>query len=99
MSDIFEKLDKLFKKNELDYKLEEIYQNLANNNPIMNKVRETAGEAAYTINDALEEEVRKMGGEVPPPLDDEADEDAMLERWNSMMDQLMEKAKEGGEEL
>lgn len=84
--------DKMFKKNAFDQKLDDTFEKLVENNPVMRKARATIDEGENNITRSLERELYGDGAEISknhPILD--GDNEDIMQNWSSMMDQIFEK--------
>lgn len=86
------KMDEMFKKNAFDQKMDDAYESFAENNPVTRKAKTMIDDNANKITHSLEWELH---GENPNPSEKrsfvDGDGEAMMEQWDSMIDQLFEK--------
>lgn len=81
-------LDKLFKKNSFDKKLDDAYEDFLENNPVTKKVKATISQAQEEITGSLEEELYGKTGEGPSR---NVSEEEMMRGWDTMIDQIIDK--------
>ena len=83
---------RMFEKNKFDEALDEKYEYLVENNPVTRKAKATIDESAREITNRLEYELygKAQGTSLHQPSMLE-DGKAVMDGWDSMMDQLMEK--------
>lgn len=84
--------DKMFKKNAFDEKMDDAFDNIVQNNPVMRKAKATINEAANEITYSLE---RELNGENRQRHGKKSflngNEEAMMQEWDSMIDQIIDK--------
>ena len=86
---------KMFKKNALDQKMEDAYEYIVENNPVMKKTNAAMVEGKEEITHALEGELYKRTGERlenRPPI--EGDNDVLMREWDSMFDKIIDQELE-----
>ena len=80
--------DEMFKKNEFDKKMDDVYNDFVENNPVTKKAKATIEEAKAGITHALEEELYGTSDEGPVA---EGDDEALMQKWDAMIDQIVDK--------
>lgn len=83
--------DKMFKKNALDRKMDDAFDMIAENNPVMKRAKAAIEDGKDQITRSLEREVIRATGERPENHPDpRGDDDALMKEWDAMFDQIFE---------
>ena len=80
--------DKMFKKGAFDEKMDEVFDDIVENNPLMKKAKATIAEAEDEITSSLEKELYGKTGVVSVSKDNKEE---MMREWDSMIDQIIDK--------
>jgi predicted RNA-binding Zn-ribbon protein involved in translation (DUF1610 family) len=78
----------MFKKGAFDEKMDEVFDDIVENNPLMKKAKATIAEAEDEITSSLEKELYGKTGVVSVSKDNKEE---MMREWDSMIDQIIDK--------
>ncbi len=97
---VFDKFDKMFKKNAFDEKVDKAFDTFFEKNPITVRAKSIIEGAANDITDGLEDELYGFEGKRPDPDERPSildDPDAVTKNWDNMFEQIWDRElKENG---